>query len=103
MDDKIATRWIAALRSGSYPQGTGVLYNDRTGAFCCIGVLCDLISPRHFSYSDAREGAQYNQEFEDKLVTMNDGSFVMGTGTRGSRKHSFEEIAAFIESNLGTR
>ena len=36
----IATKWTAALRSGDYTQGKGALH--RNGAFCCLGVLCDL-------------------------------------------------------------
>ena len=38
-------RWIAALRSGEYPQGCGFLrhYNPTVGElFCCMGVLADL-------------------------------------------------------------
>lgn len=41
----VAERWVAALRSGEYPQGHGALYvaddGEDTG-FCCLGVLCDL-------------------------------------------------------------
>ena len=35
-------KWVAALKSGNYEQGTGCLRNkDR---FCCLGVLCDIIN-----------------------------------------------------------
>ena len=37
----IAEKWVEALRSGEYQQGRLVLQNSR-GAFCCLGVLCDL-------------------------------------------------------------
>lgn len=40
MNPIIADRWIAALRSGKYKQTTGVLC--REGAYCCLGVLCEL-------------------------------------------------------------
>jgi hypothetical protein len=33
--------WIEALRSGRYRQAEGVL-KDEDGAFCCLGVACDL-------------------------------------------------------------
>jgi len=40
MKPEIKKRWVAALRSGNYKQGTDVLRsNDK---FCCLGVLCDL-------------------------------------------------------------
>ena len=39
MKPEIKQKWIDALRSGEYVQGNGKL---NTGAFCCLGVLCDL-------------------------------------------------------------
>lgn len=44
MNKNIKKRWVAALRSGDYPQGTGYLQTvDKHGSrFCCLGVLCDL-------------------------------------------------------------
>lgn len=40
MNEEIKAQWVAALRSGDYRQGTGFLRYK--GAFCCLGVLCDL-------------------------------------------------------------
>jgi hypothetical protein len=40
MNPDIKARWVAALRSGDYKQGTGVLH--KADAYCCLGVLCDL-------------------------------------------------------------
>lgn len=40
MDQVIKQRWLTALRSGEYPQITGVLHNDE--GFCCLGVLSEL-------------------------------------------------------------
>jgi len=36
----VAKKWVAALRSGKYEQGTGQLRNGDT--YCCLGVLCDV-------------------------------------------------------------
>lgn len=41
MNKEIQDLWTAALRSGSYNQGAGVL-KTREGDFCCLGVLCEL-------------------------------------------------------------
>lgn len=35
------TRWIAALRSGKYPQGAFSLRSTK-GSYCCLGVACDV-------------------------------------------------------------
>lgn len=40
MNQEIKQKWIDALRSGEYQQGRGRLCGS--GAFCCLGVLCDL-------------------------------------------------------------
>ena len=40
MNKTIKRRWVSALRSGKYRQGTEALRSGNT--FCCLGVLCDL-------------------------------------------------------------
>ncbi len=40
MNKEIKERWIKALNSGEYKQGTTFL-NGPNG-YCCLGVLCDL-------------------------------------------------------------
>lgn len=45
MNPDIKARWVAALRSGDYQQGTGCLRECQPGEperFCCLGVLSDL-------------------------------------------------------------
>jgi hypothetical protein len=42
MKEKIAEKWINALRSGEYEQGKGSL--RLRNKYCCLGVLCDLYS-----------------------------------------------------------
>jgi hypothetical protein len=49
MKKDIATKWISALRSGQYKQGTGYL-NSNVG-MCCLGVLCDLYDPNKWGKS----------------------------------------------------
>lgn len=35
-------KWVKALRSGKYKQGEGVLFDKKTKAYCCLGVLCNV-------------------------------------------------------------
>lgn len=44
MNPDIKTRWVEALRSGQYKQGTGYLRvrSEPHDRFCCLGVLCAL-------------------------------------------------------------
>lgn len=41
MNQEIKERWVTALRSGDYEQGTARL-NTNDEKFCCLGVLCEL-------------------------------------------------------------
>jgi hypothetical protein len=40
LDPAFKAKWVAALRSGDYQQGTGALSVD--GKFCCLGVACAI-------------------------------------------------------------
>src|SRR5690348_18296721 len=42
MNQEIKKKWVKALRSGEYKQGTSLLYNSANETYCCLGVLCDL-------------------------------------------------------------
>lgn len=111
MKPEIKARWVAALRSGDYKQGTGDL--RKGNSFCCLGVLCqifsvetgtkwhsdgvvfnmlgeDVILPREVS-EWAGIQRSYNPELSngETLTTINDD---MGW--------SFEQIANAIEAEL---
>lgn len=50
MNKELRDKWVAALRSGEYPQTRGALrrvapYENRLAGYCCLGVLCDVIHP----------------------------------------------------------
>lgn len=44
MDTAVKERWVRALRSGEYQQGTGQLRKE--DKYCCLGVLTDLYDKR---------------------------------------------------------
>lgn len=90
--------WVKSLRSGVYKQGYGCLRkNDQ---FCCLGVLCEVLSvPKHeqgdgsFTYNGAYAALPdykiLDGKLQQKLIDMNDhGDF------------SFNEIADYIEKNI---
>jgi len=41
MTPDLKAKWVAALRSGEFKQGQGVLW-DGIDRFCCLGVLCKV-------------------------------------------------------------
>ncbi len=79
MKQDIKERWLAALRSGEYPQAEGYLAvaamregEHRPVGFCCLGVLCEIavadgvverelmLGGDHFLYSN--EGSELPSE-----------------------------------------
>lgn len=103
---EIKAKWVAALRSGEYPQCTGALTNG-IGGYCCLGVLREIEPKRAIQGAEkAGEagllsndswtclgGRTYvNSVFGDPLVqtTLSDMNDCC---------HSFDEIADFIEKH----
>lgn len=94
MDKKIKKKWVAALRSGKYEQGTTLLYDQTTKSFCCLGVLCKVQGVKNqtisgFCYPKTEYRAGLMSTDVDVLAEAND--FYGWT---------FEEIADYIEVML---
>jgi hypothetical protein len=62
MDDILADKWIAALRSGKYTQTTNALRAD--DRFCCLGVLCDISNKGKWSTDRGRDYSAFVFENE---------------------------------------
>lgn len=123
MNADVKARWLAALRSGDYVQGTDRLTTrepDGAVAHCCLGVLCELAVAdavvRRFTDDG---GAVYGADAATAeemylpvavrhwanlprnpvipgyvaLATLNDGA-------DGIEPHDFAEIADLIEEHL---
>jgi hypothetical protein len=107
LDKKIKHKWLKALRSGKYEQGTGTLKSvayDGTATYCCLGVLCDVVNPRGWTDGCHTFGCsgELSLDFQEKigmtgaamrkLIVMNDGGDDVGA--------DFKEIASYISRNL---
>ena len=98
MNKKVMKKWVKALRSGKYKQGTGTLKHYDTNAqarHCCLGVLCEL-------YND--------QMKKDKKKTLSEKTLHHDSFTHGvvefnrSRDYLPKKVVdwAGIENNLGS-
>ena len=116
MVPELKQQWIEALRSGKYQQTVECL-RDADG-YCCLGVLADIQGVEWiweqgketpsdtFVFYDDED--QYDIELPDYLLAKIDAGKVshlvnMNDGTQfheGIRRHSFEEIANYIEENI---
>jgi hypothetical protein len=103
LDPEFKAKWVAALRSGEYKQGSGTMYNPDADCFCCLGVagvVCGvpLHELRYNAFFTDTESpvAEYGYptllcncvKVSGNLVELND----MGA--------PFSVIADYIEANL---
>ena len=58
MNPEVKQKWIDALRSGKYEQGSEKL-RSVTG-YCCLGVLCDLYAQEHDTQWEFRGNEETN-------------------------------------------
>lgn len=103
LPNNIKAKWIKALRSGKFEQGSGAL--RREGKYCCLGVLAEVsgVAPESIEghgvllsvspYLSEMLDPGYGRDRQIALENMNDGY-------RGTKKCSFPEIADWIEANL---
>jgi uncharacterized protein YeaC (DUF1315 family) len=63
MNPEIKQKWIDALRSGKYSQGSEKLRSEQ--GYCCLGVLCDLYSQEQNQEWDFRGVDEENHQLMD--------------------------------------
>lgn len=124
MDKELKDKWVKALRSGEYKQGVAHLVNENDQghykSYCCLGVLCKIkgykddqfelyntltefvensdLFPANEIINTVLEEFGISEKDQDILVTMNDGD--NREDVPPQRRHSFNEIADWIERNL---
>lgn len=109
---KFKEKWIAALRSGEYEQGTGELYNKKLNSFCCLGIAGVIAG---ISLEDLNSKTYLGDDYEWHVKNKNVPECLMRHGAKELSKSnpeylqvakmndqgkSFTEIADWIEENL---
>lgn len=97
LDTALKTKWVEALRSGKYEQGTKVLFSKRTRAYCCLGVLCVVngVDPENI---EDRITTDLTPWFDPGLTQ--EQASRLGDIMNDAQGKSFAEIADYIEANL---
>lgn len=110
---KLMRKWIAALRSRRYKQGTGALRKKGPTArsvdrFCCLGVACNIINKDLWVTSELTSDDNYNYRFKEGLdVGMLRQSYLDKIGISrdvqseliemNDNRKKFYEIANYLE------
>lgn len=129
MDAKLKAEWVKALRSGEYKQTSSTLHERTDNTYCCLGVLCKVMGaefgpaieegddyPLSLDHVPVLNGRvlsnRDDEELKDtfcqevgipdqsELIMRNDG---VGSDPRSAGyipRHTFPEIADYIEANL---
>lgn len=108
ISDETREKWVAALRSGEYEQGAGVLRSN-ANKFCCLGVLAD-IEPDYAWGSGGSQNCHYlisphdNLTYEAEFEDLDLDYFGLTSAAQSlliqlndEHKKSFDEIADIIE------
>jgi len=106
MDKQIKKKWLKALRSGKYNQGIGKLRQkaDKGDEFCCLGVLCDVLTPKkwepygsYYSYETSLNLLSDNIKSVTKLSIKSLNHLIEMNDTK---HNSFTTIANWISKHL---
>lgn len=106
MDPKVKTRWVKALRSGKYRQGSRTLREDtQTGPrYCCLGVLLEVtgqpIKKNHAEFPTKAQlkCARLDGKAAERLADWNDGRAPFWHLPK--KRKTFKGLATWIEKHL---
>jgi hypothetical protein len=106
MNKEWKDKWVAALRSDGFEQGTGQLRNA-SNQYCCLGVLCRITEDaigepfKGSYYDDDEDNIGYLPERVASLVLFNDASAHYDlVELNDSKRKNFNEIADYIEEHF---
>jgi hypothetical protein len=74
MNPEVKQKWIDALRSGKYDQGSEKLRSVQ--GYCCLGVLCDLYSKEQSKDWDFVECEETNLQPKDYWYFEGESEFL---------------------------
>jgi hypothetical protein len=105
LNAELKAKWVAALKSGEYKQGQGVLYDEEHGTHCCLGVLCRVagVDPNDGRLTYKGDKNEVGWLVPPKLaaeVGLDRASLQHLALQLNDRGVSFKEIAANIEEGL---
>lgn len=105
---EVKDKWIEALQSGKYAQGTGALRSEDGEKFCCLGVLCDILDPggwdsendfshslQNLIYAESTHPEGFLPIDPERLYRRNAGG-----GDFIDNAQSFDQIANYIKEHV---
>ena len=104
MNKQLKTKWLKALRSGEYAQGTEhyVTAGKKYDSFCCLGVLCDIQDAvwDMNGYNNGYKIASKTLVGDDWVPNGPDWAAQNCLADMNDGGDSFKKIAKYIERHL---
>lgn len=109
MNKKVKEKWIKALRSGKYKQTRMGVLRTKRNAFCCLGVLCDVVDPKSWQKKDSNAyDDHYSHQGHDTWPTnsitgklgITPDTVITLVKLNDDAHYSFNKIADWVEKNL---
>lgn len=101
----LKNKWIKALTSGDYKQGTGCLWDRKDNTYCCLGVLGKICEVKGLSgdlkyqfLSAKNDNLKGLNKIPDELQGTDDIADILANMNDDGR--TFEEIADYIKNKL---
>lgn len=110
MPKRRLAKWLKALRSGEYTQGTMALFNESDTSYCCLGVLQHCLAGGvEYHHSGQPEGvpsiewlSDWGISFKEWNGTISDVPYLPELHANAARANdqlsSFAKIADAIEA-----
>lgn len=95
LNKKVKDKWVKALRSGEYQQGSGKLktkYSNNDFEYCCLGVACEIGITEPGRSDDTR-----NEFVKLDFLPIETQQIL---AEKNDARVSFKLIADWIEKNL---
>lgn len=111
MEPEVKSRWIEALRSRKFIQGTKRLSDPISNSFCCLGVLCEI---EKLEKQNLAHSVTYKYKDEDGKTSESETVVPFGFANKiklnyikgealaslNDCEYSFEQIADIIEEYM---
>lgn len=93
-------KWIKALRSGEFKQGSGALQasDDR---YCCLGVACVVAAKEGVPVNTTSEGELKGSDLEEQIDVQDWLKLRFGDGETRTKKYAWHEAKSLDLVNDG--
>jgi len=92
------SKWISALRSGTYDRGTKMMFNPQNGTYDPLGVAHRIAGVSHREIANEDAPSKTHRFLPNMLV--NDAELVSKIISFNDKGMSFKWMASYIENNL---